>query len=309
MTYRTHRGGARAAARLAVVALLAAAGCIVVNVPPAGAGLRRAASTATSPDCGPRVRKNLVSSWRCTFSDDFSGSALDATKWQPITTADNGQTAGGACFLASPNNVSVHDGALYLTVRKEAAPFTCASPKGAFVTQYSGGQVATYGRFAQTYGRFAVRAKFPATTLAGLQSALWMWPQNPAATGAVGEIDIAEWYGNHADRAIPYLHYLYDPATTDVANHVNVPTNPNCLIADAGAFHEYVAEWTSTSIRIRYDGQTCLLDYYRPLGPNPFAQPFFVALSAALGIGDNAFDPARTPLPATTEIDWVRAWK
>ena len=34
-----------------------------------------------------------------------------------------------------------------------------------------------------------------------------------------------------------------------------------------------------------------------------------VALTQALGIGSNAFDPATTPLPATTQIDYVHVWK
>jgi hypothetical protein len=34
-----------------------------------------------------------------------------------------------------------------------------------------------------------------------------------------------------------------------------------------------------------------------------------VALSQALGINTNAFNPATTPLPATTSIDYVRVWK
>jgi hypothetical protein len=44
-------------------------------------------------------------------------------------------------------------------------------------------------------------------------------------------------------------------------------------------------------------------------GQQTFDQPFMVALTQALGVGDNAFDPSTTPLPATTEVDRVRVWK
>ena len=40
----------------------------------------------------------------------------------------------------------------------------------------------------------------------------------------------------------------------------------------------------------------------------PFDQPFIMSLTQALGIDSNAFDPNTTPLPATTQIDWVRVW-
>ena len=41
--------------------------------------------------------------------------------------------------------------------------------------------------------------------------------------------------------------------------------------------------------------------------PAPFDQPFIVALTQALGVGANAVTAA-TPLPATTQIDYVRVW-
>jgi hypothetical protein len=34
-----------------------------------------------------------------------------------------------------------------------------------------------------------------------------------------------------------------------------------------------------------------------------------LALTQGLGIGTNALDPSITPLPATTQIDYVRVWK
>ena len=52
------------------------------------------------------------------------------------------------------------------------------------------------------------------------------------------------------------------------------------------------------------------LDPASPLvGSQPFEQPFFVALTQALGVGSNEFGPATTPLPATTEVDYVHVWK
>ena len=172
-------------------------------------------------------------------------------------TASSGFHSGTECFVNSPNNVSVGGGVLSLTVRKEAAPFTCASPVGSYATQYTSGSVLTYGLFSQAYGRFEVRAKLPSAAVKGLQESFWLWPDNSNKYGYYwpqsGEIDIAEMYSQYADRAIPYIHYV--PAVTDP----NV-TNTNCLISDISAFHTYVAEWTPTTITIKYDGQTCVID-------------------------------------------------
>src|SRR5262249_2014815 len=123
---------------------------------------------------------------------------------------------------------------------------------------------------------------------------------------ASGEIDVAEMFSNYPDRAIPYIHY--NPAGSDP----NM-TNTNCLISNLADFHTYAVEWTPSSIKVIYDGHTCLVDNWSPASPlsgsQPFDQPFFICLTQALGIGDNAFDPSTTPLPATTEVDYVRVWQ
>ena len=248
--------------------------------------------------------------WECSFEDEFNGTTLDTSKWVPQQTASSGYTNGlTACFVDSPTNISVADGSLTLTARMEAAPFTCADPKGPFSTQYTSGMVTTFGRFAQAYGRFEVRARMPAAAVAGLQASLWLWPVDATRYGpfpASGEIDIAEVYSSHSGRAIPFIHY--NPAAPDP----NM-TNNECLISDLGDFHTYAVEWTSSSIEVIYDGTTCLVDSWNPAAPltkpQPFDQPFMVSLTQALGIGANAFDPATTPLPATTTIDYVRVWK
>jgi hypothetical protein len=42
--------------------------------------------------------------------------------------------------------------------------------------------------------------------------------------------------------------------------------------------------------------------------PEPFNQPFFLNITAALGMGLNAVN-MHTPMPATTKVDWVRVWQ
>jgi beta-glucanase (GH16 family) len=261
--------------------------------------------------CGGSLPKT-AGTWTCTFDDEFNGTKLDSTKWIPVTSALSGATGGPACYTDSPNNISESGGTLNLTARKEAAPFTCSLQGLPLSTQYTSGQVASTTKFSQTYGRFSVRAKFPATTVAGLQSSLWLWPQNRSASTvwpASGEIDIAEEYSQYADRAFPYVHYLADPIATLLTPNTNVVTNNSCRLDDVNAFHEYTVEWTKSAIHMSYDGKTCLVDNLRPLGASPFDQPYFIALTQALGIGTNAFRPTATPLPATTQIDWVRVWQ
>jgi beta-glucanase (GH16 family) len=165
------------------------------------------------------------------------------------------------------------------------------------------------GRFSQAYGRFEVRARITDADVKGLQSSLWLWPVDANRYGmypASGEIDIAEMFSAYPDHAIPFSHY--SPGATDP----NI-TSYSCTISNLDAFHTYALVWTPSSLRILYDGRTCLIDQWTPAAPlaqpQPFDQPFFIALTQALGIGDNAFDPSTTPLPATTQVDYVRVWK
>ena len=293
--------------RARLVAAASAAGIAVVATLAATTTGR--ATAVTAPSCGATVYKSPGVAWQCTFDDEFSGSQLDTTKWTPMVTARGGYHNGPECYVDSPENISESDGTLKLTARKEAEPFYCQkSTKSGWNTQYTAGSVTTGSNFSQTYGRFEVRAKLPGAVIAGLQTSFWLWPVDDVKYGPLwpqsGEIDIAEIYTKYPTLAIPYIHYvsaLLDP---------NVTTNDVAI--DPQLFHDYVAVWTSRTITIQIDGQTVLVDNWLPIGsvkPAPFNQPFMVQLTQALGIRGNAFDAATTPLPATTQIDYVRVWK
>ena len=309
------RGRALALARSRALALARAIGQRRAQAAARHAATSQARTLAATSEPDPAtpgctaLPKAGGGTWQCTFDEEFDGTSLDPSKWQVLTSAATGLATGGACFVDSPDNVAVGGGVLSLTVRKLAAPMTCPESYGRTIsTSYTGGQVGTYGKFSQTYGRFAVRAKFPAAVVAGLQSSLWMWP----VKSPTGEIDIAEWYSRYPDRVIPYLHYAYTSSKITSANPLsgtNVVTNNNFLVKDVNAFHEYAVEWTASTITITVDGRVVLIDRVAAYGTSPFNQPFFVALTACLGSGTNPFDPQKTPLPATTQVDWVRAWK
>jgi beta-glucanase (GH16 family) len=261
------------------------------------------------PDCGEAVAKAGGGHWTCTFADDFRGDRLDPGKWLIQSTALTGFRNNQECY-GNDDNVVVSGGVLRLTVRREAAPFTCQDPAGHFVTHYTGSMVSTWERFSQAYGRFEIRARMPDVKVPGIHSALWLWPQDPAKRGGKptsGEIDIGEYYSVHPDRVIPYVHYT--PAAADPG-----ATNNYCLVADPAAWHDYVLEWTPQTLTIAYDGKTCLVSNWNPapplIKPAPFDQPFIIALTQSLGVATtaNQFD-ATTPLPATMQVDRVRVWK
>jgi beta-glucanase (GH16 family) len=279
-------------------------GGLVVAATPMGA----AASTAT-PNCGGvTVYKAKGVKWTCSFDDEFTGSSLNTKLWSVEQTATSGFTTGPlgseVCYVNSRNNVSVGHGYLYLTVRKQKTGAHC----GLIGSRYTGGTVTSSGKFSQTYGRFEVRAEIPASKIRGLQETFWLWPDNDRKYGAEprsGEIDFAEMYSLHSGMDIPYLHYV--PQNKDAT-----VTSPSCTLSRIG-FHTYDLVWTPTTMTISYDGKTCIHTSWTAAHTSsasaPFNQPFFMVLTQALGVGANSFAPTRTPLPATTVVDYVRVWR
>jgi beta-glucanase (GH16 family) len=255
--------------------------------------------------------------WSCSFDDEFDATTGDANSlntswWIPQQTATSGYTTGPAntpaCYTNSPNNISVSGGALHLTARREAAPFYCAG----LSTQYTAGMVTTSGRFSQTYGRFEVRALLPQTIAAGLQETLWLWPKNASYYGNAwpnsGEVDFSEFYSAYPSLDVPYIHY--NSAFSFALTNTNT-TYAFCPIS-LTQYNDYAVVWSPGSFTITVNGNICLVDNYFPAGglvsPQPFDQPFIIALTQALGVNTNAFNPYTTPLPATTSIDYVRVW-
>jgi beta-glucanase (GH16 family) len=240
---------------LTVVTLLVGALCATV-VPAAGAATTAPAATG----CGATVLKPNGTPWVCTLADNFDGTSLDRRLWVPQTSAASGFGSQDDCYVDDPHNVAVSGGALNLSVRKLAAPFTCTTPATSYSTRYTAASVSTYTKWSQTYGRYEFRAKFPVATTKGLHGALWMWPDNPVKYGPwplSGEIDVAEVYSSYNDRAIPFVHYW--PGTAS-------QTNNYCLLK-VSDWHTYVVEWRTTSIKISFDGKVCVNEKITPSAP------------------------------------------
>jgi beta-glucanase (GH16 family) len=250
----------------------------------------------------------MSGSWTCTFDDEFNGTTLDTSNWVPQVTASSGYTSGDtACFTNSPNNISVSGGNLHLTAVRTTAPFLCSDPAGSFETSETSGEVTTYKLFSQTYGAFEVNAELPTSTVDGLQETFWLYPQSIDGYGlwpASGEIDFGEVFSQYPSLDIPYIHY-------EEAGHDPNVTNDDCTI-NQGAFNTYGVDWTPGVITVYLNGAVCLSDHYDPAwplsSPAPFNQPFLISLTQALGMDTNAYSSA-TQLPASTLINYVRAWK
>jgi beta-glucanase (GH16 family) len=275
---------------LAFAALIATA-AMAACAPPAG---------AVSKSCGSaQVKKPSGRHWVCTFGDNFNGASLNGRNWDVMKTAQTGFTQAGECYLDDSSNVSVGNGHLTLTATRRPVPQLC----GLIASPYASGMIFTRDRFAQTYGRFKVRAKVPQGS--GFASGFWLWPQNRSYGNRSGEIDIAESFG--APNVVS--------AHTHIRNGIgDLGQGAYCNVADsAGTFHTYTLVWLPSELKFKYDRRTCMdLTSWDPpaplVFPQPFDRPFYVNLQLALGFGSNAVS-LRSPFPARYLVDYVRVWR
>jgi hypothetical protein len=267
------------------------------QLPPLGLG--------TADACGAPLLGADGKRRACTFADDFDRSQLDRTKWLPQTNFITGDETGSyACYRDDPHNVSVSNGALQLTLRKEAEPVACAR-KATKPSRFTSGGVMTHGLFSQRYGRFEARIKSTATTSRGLQETFWLWPddrqQIPVLWPAAGEIDVSETYSQYPDLSIPFLHYTWND---NGGPNPGLNTAWRCGAA-RGVWNIYALEWTSTRLEILVNGKSCLVNRS---GDPAFQRKYIVAMTQALGVGTNGY-LASTPMPATMSVDYVHVWE
>lgn len=249
--------------------------------------------------CGVRPQRRTGGHYACTFVEEFTGSALDPGRW----LGQNMLGQGDRCVAAGPRTVAVADGTLRLSVVEATAEDPCPRRTDGTRGRYAAGWVSTYGRWSQQYGRFEARMRSQATSVAGLHEAFWLWPDIRFSSDAdwpnSGEIDIAETYSVHPDLSIPFLHYSADSG----GPVPGLNTAWNCR-ATRGAWHTYALEWTADRLEVFVDGRSCLVN---TSGAASFRKPFIINLSQLLGVGTNLWTGG-VPLPATMEVDWVKAW-
>jgi beta-glucanase (GH16 family) len=255
--------------------------------------------------------------WVCTYNDEFNGDSLDRRFWVPQVTETsnvvNGTSSLYTCYVDSPDVITEHDGVLELSLKELPATRSCG---GTFSSKYIAGQVSHYQTFSQTYGKYEVRAKLPDVRSYGVQETFWLWPVDPTRYGAQhpasGEIDFAEFYSRYPDLVIPYLHYLN--GTVDTSTNRNIVTAYNCSI-NYGQFNTYGLEWYPGQLKIFVNGALCLENNYDATNAPadhpyaPFDQPFFLALTQAMGTYGNEYDTNVVPDTVSTQIDYARIWR
>ncbi|HEX3625312.1 MAG TPA: glycoside hydrolase family 16 protein [Verrucomicrobiae bacterium] len=237
--------------------------------------------------------------WNLTWNDEFNGAEIDTNHW----TFENGNHNGWGnneleYYTGRSQNAYVRDGLLHIVGRREPT-------NGC---DYTSARMKSEGLYAQKYGRFEFRAKFPQGK--GYWPALWLMPRNSAYGGwpECGEIDIVENKGDYPAVVQGTIHYSSSEGvhlqSTDL--YTFAPGN------GADKFHTYMLQWSTNSIswfvdNQLYETQTNWSTANAPY-PAPFDQPFYIIMNLAIG-GVYAGDPdTNTAFPGEMQVDFVRVY-
>jgi beta-glucanase (GH16 family) len=222
------------------------------------------------------------------FSDEFNGTVLDQTKWQPMISGWSGRQPA----LITPQNVTETGGTLNLQMVHQDVP---AAYHVAGYKNYT--TAAVESRKTVQYGYFEVRAK---AMQSGASSAFWLSAQTPSDWN---EIDIFEMGGKapaNPSQVFMTVHLFREQGHSHVWKKAGV-TQLHDGATDA--FHVYGLNWNASSIDMYVDGQQvrhiCNTNWKMPLN----------MIFDAETVPDWWGLPLYSDLPATYQIDYVRAWK
>lgn len=255
---------------------------------------------------------------RTLFFDDFTGPALDRSRWNVEVSGDvynNEQqayidSADVVRLLPEGTAEGAAHGALAIQARRRSGFTTPQGRKFEFVSA----RLNTRGKFEFTRGTAAARMKLPAGT--GLWPAFWAlgngrWPDT-------GEIDIMECVGE-PDWTGVALHGPGYSGETPLVNRAYFPPGQ-----DATGWHVYSVDWSADGFvfrvddRLIYRATRTMIEHY---GRWAFDEPKFLILNLALGGAyPEKVNGVKAPYPGLPEetvrrieagdarvlIDWVK---
>jgi beta-glucanase (GH16 family) len=280
--------------------------------------------------------------WRLVWSDEFSGRAIDTSRWSHEVDCWGGGNNELQCYTERAENSFVRDGCLQIVARTETFTGPAATldqreasdsrydVDGLSTKHFTSARLRSKGRGDWTYGRIEARIRPPAGQ--GTWPAFWMLPTDERYGGwaASGEIDIMEAAnlgaecrdcpGGVEDRTSGALHFGGEWPDNE---HRNAETRSIDGAPPSDEFHVYAIEWRPDEIIWLVDDQvffSMTAEEWRttsPLGADrsgaPFDEDFHVILNLAIGgnypesrnergIGFEGF-------PKTMQVDWVRVYE
>lgn len=289
--------------------------------------------TVELPAPGTARNTSQEEGWKLVWSDEFSGSAIDRTKWGFDVDCWGGGNDERQCYRDDYANASVEGGKLVIAARKESHTGPAypphmrphmPDPEAQSTKPFTSARMVTKGKAAWKYGRIEVRAKLPRGQ--GTWPAIWMLPEDEAygSWAASGEIDILEAVnlgvacekcpGGVENTILGTLHFggeWPDNALNSTETHASDVLD---------GFHTFGIVWSPGRIEWTYDGRVYAVkksDSWWSSSSDatgaPFDRKFHLILNLAIGgslpEGRGLGGVDDTDFPKRMDVDWVRVWQ
>ena len=268
--------------------------------------------------------ETLATNYQLMFSDEFTGSVLDATKWNTsflwgphlqinneeqvyVDTQDTHSTYGTSPFEVSNGTLKITAEPVAQTdlpvQPPESSPYWDSHPERTFnadynntwIPSYTSGIITSYDSFKFVHGYVEYNARLPSGD--GLWPAFWLL--SGYYVGPIPEIDILETQGEVPNASHHSYHY-FDTDGTPISS-ASIYELPTGDFSDG--FHRFGVKWHPGEIIWYVDG----VPVRTLTGPEVSLQLMY--LLANLAVGGNFVGPVGDAFPATLEIDYVRAYQ
>lgn len=274
---------------------------------------------ANGEDVKKQDGKQKKSEWSLVWSDEFSGTEIDRSKWTfdignwIIDENGNGITSGWGnnekeYYTDSNENAFIDDGKLVIKAKQEQV----TDQFGTY--DYTSAKLKTKGLFSKKYGRYEIKAKLPVGK--GLWPAIWMLPEEDkyGTWAASGEIDIVEAWGSRPNTVAGTIHYGEGwPNNKYTGKEFELPEKRGI-----DKWHTYALEWEPGELRWYVDGELYQTqnkwyskgkDYAANFSyPAPFDQEFYLVMNLAVGGWFDGEVDETTKFPSQMEVDYVRVY-
>jgi len=248
-----------------------------------------------------------LSEYNRVFSEEFDGAQLDRSLWKTSLPWGPDRTINAELqyFVNTfGNNPPAYDPFVLtgetmqitgIETPAELLPVANNKP-------YLSGVLSTSDHFEMTYGYVEMNAKVAGGN--GLLSTFFLFNQN--FEGSSPEIDILEYIGTTPNKTFQTYHYYNsNRARWSTGEKQSTPTMEFVSSENlSNGFHTYAVLWEPGFIVWYIDGQ----EVRRLSGARVSNEPMNIIVQLVMG-SEWIGPPDRSAIPATFEIDYIRAWQ
>ena len=233
---------------------------------------------------------------KIAWSEEFNNSGGVNNIWNFEARNTTNPDIADQLQVYSEDNVSISDGKLKITAKKESGIYSAARVNG---------------KYAFKYGRIEVSAKLPEQEKSGIWAKLALIGDNVDAVGwpRSGEIDFMEYFSYKPNKTYINVH----SGENNVMNGTLISASHSLETVEEH-FHAYGILWTDKYLKFYVDDPTNIIyTLNQPASPNqenwPFNEHFYLLIDLVIGgkyAGAEGVDDSL--FPATLEIDYIRLY-